>query len=462
MFGTLSAQEHTATSLAQMAEPLYQWESRIQYQTLNNGLQLRLLPLPDSQSVSIASQFAVGSRDEGSNERGYAHLFEHMLFKGSEQAPGETYLQTIGAYAGRFNATTWFDYTNYFLTLPAEALELGLVLEADRFQRPVLTAASVNSEIDTVLQEMAQSVDMQPYARPAMEHLLTLVAGTSYGHPVIGVREDLLAATPKNLVQFHRQHYRPETMQLSLVGALHSDTLTWVEREFAFWQNTTPAPIRDNQPLTIERGDHHGSVTDTRGPWPVLLLGWHTVPSNHKDAAAIALLERYLVQDSASLIKQTRLSDPDQLMVISYPLRLELHGVTALALVPRARASLDRLANNVKVLIDDLAQTPMSETQLNRLKNNWLNEQLSLLNDPQALAVTMSATSNQDTLTPLTGPWARIKEVTPEQVQRVAQDYFKAGTVRLDLLPPWYKRWGKHVLEWLPDSWADSLEEKLL
>ncbi|QDP03049.1 insulinase family protein [Thalassotalea sp. PS06] len=462
MSGTLSAQEHTAASLAQMAQPLYDWEAKIQYRTLANGLQLRLLSLPDSQSVSIASQFEVGSRDEGSNERGYAHLFEHMLFKGSEHAPGDTYIQTIGAYAGRFNATTSFDYTNYFLTLPAEALELGLVLDADRFQRPVLTDASVSSEIDTVLQEMAQTVDMQPYVRSAMEHLLALVAGTPYGHPVIGVREDLLAATPDSLTEFHRQHYRPESMQLSLVGALQTDTLTIVEREFASWNNDTPAPLRDDQPLTIERGDYHDSITDARGPWPVLLLGWHTVPSNHPDAAAITLLERYLVQDYASLIQQTRLSDPDQLLAYSISQSLELHGVTAIALVPRARASLDRLATNVKVLIDDMAQAPIDETQLNQLKNNWLQGQLSRLNDPQNLAIFLSATSKQDALTPLTGPWARIEKVTPEQIQRVAQEYFMAGTLRLDLQPPWYTRWGKHVLEWLPDSWADSLEAKIL
>lgn len=82
-------------SLKQLAAPLYQLEQKIDYQTLDNGLQIRLLPMDNTLSVSIASQFSVGSRDENSGQTGYAHLFEHMLFKGSKNAPGDSYAQTM-------------------------------------------------------------------------------------------------------------------------------------------------------------------------------------------------------------------------------------------------------------------------------------------------------------------------------------------------------------------------------
>ncbi len=177
--------------LAQLALPLYQVEKAIEYRRLDNGLEVRLLPLAQRQSVAIASQFAVGSRNESQGQTGYAHLFEHMLFKGSQNAPGDSYSQTMSALSGRFNASTFFDYTNYYLNLPSNALELALWLEADRFIRPSLTTDTVKNQQQTVLEEMATTIDNQPYIRPAMEFLLKQVQGTPYGHAVIGSKADI-------------------------------------------------------------------------------------------------------------------------------------------------------------------------------------------------------------------------------------------------------------------------------
>ncbi len=185
-------------------QPLYQLESRIETYTLANGLRVRLLPLEDKQTLTIASQFNVGARNEAKGQSGYAHLFEHMLFKGSENAPGDTYAQQFSALGARFNASTHFDYTNYFVTLPSQALELALYLEADRFIRPSLNATTVKNQQETVLQEMAQTIDNQPYVRSAMEFLLAQVEGTAYGHGVIGSREDITQSTPESLTVFHR------------------------------------------------------------------------------------------------------------------------------------------------------------------------------------------------------------------------------------------------------------------
>ncbi|MFB2686682.1 M16 family metallopeptidase [Shewanella mangrovisoli] len=443
------------------AERLYQLESNIETYTLANGLTVHLLPQADKHTLTIASQFNVGARNEAKGQTGYAHLFEHMLFKGSEQAPGDSYAQQLSALGARFNASTHFDYTNYYVTLPSQALGLGLFLEADRFIRPDLNQTTVKNQQETVLQEMAQTIDNQPYVRSAMEFLLDQVKDTPYGHGIIGSREDITEASPERLIAFHRAHYRPDAMQLSLVGKLPSDVKSLIAQHFNAW-STPNKPIAEFDELKITPKPVHAELIDERGPWPGLLLAWHTVGKNHPDAAAIRLLEGYLFQNTRSVIAQISQHDPAQMLSYSLPFELENHGITNLVLVPRAKTSLDDLTEKVLGVVAKVQQAPLSDAELCQLKQTWLNNQLAQLDNTQSLATLLSATAKQDQTHPLTAQWQRINSVTTEDLQRVATRYFSTNIVRVDLLPPWYIRVGKTLLEWLPSGVSDSLEDAVL
>ncbi|MFB2728041.1 M16 family metallopeptidase [Shewanella mangrovisoli] len=443
------------------AERLYQLESHIETYTLANGLTVHLLPQADKHTLTIASQFNVGARNEAKGQTGYAHLFEHMLFKGSEQAPGDSYAQQLSALGARFNASTHFDYTNYYVTLPSQALGLGLFLEADRFIRPDLNQTTVKNQQETVLQEMAQTIDNQPYVRSAMEFLLEQVKDTPYGHGIIGSREDITEASPERLIAFHRAHYRPDSMQLSLVGKLPSDVKSLIAQHFNAWP-TPSQPITEFDELKITPKPVHAELIDERGPWPGLLLAWHTVAKNHPDAAAMRLLEGYLFQNTRSAIAQISQHDPAQMLSYSLPFELENHGITNLVLVPRAKTSLDDLTEKVLGVVAKVQQTSLSDAELCQLKQTWLNNQLAQLDNTQSLATLLSATAKQDQMHPLTAQWQRINSVTTEDLQRVATLYFTNNMVRVDLLPPWYIRVGKTLLEWLPSGVSDSLEDAVL
>lgn len=443
------------------AQTLYQLESRIETYTLANGLRVRLLPLEDKQTLTIASQFNVGARNEAKGQSGYAHLFEHMLFKGSENAPGDTYAQQFSALGARFNASTHFDYTNYFVTLPSQALELGLYLEADRFIRPSLNATTVQNQQETVLQEMAQTIDNQPYVRSAMEFLLAQVEGTAYGHGVIGSREDITQSTPESLTAFHRDYYRPDAMQLSLVGKLNPEVKALIAQNFGAWSQPIE-PIKAFSELKVDPQPVHAELVDERGPWPGLLLAWHTVGKDHPDVAAIRLLETHLFQNTASAIAKISQHNPAQMLSYSLPFELENHGIANIVLVPRARTSLDALVEKVLGLIAQTQQQALDETRLCTLKQVWLNNRLQQLSDTQTLATQLSATSDQDKDHPFTAQWQRINAVSADDIQRVAKQYFNQDYVRVDLLPPWYIRWGKTLLEWLPSDMSDSLEDAVL
>jgi zinc protease len=458
---SLAAAPPGLCELDNIATPLYNMERRIQYRVLDNGLQSRILALPEQQTVSIASQFAVGSVNEVNQQSGYAHLFEHMLFKGSVHAPGHSYVQTMNTWSGRFNAETSFDYTRYYLTLPKQALQLGLWLEADRFRYPLLSTTTVKNQQGAVLEEMAGAIDNQPYVRNAMEFLLAQVADTPYGHSVIGSVADIKAATPELLTAFHQEYYRPDAMQLSIVGAAPEQTGRWIEDNFGDWQ--VPSFKQDPMPaLSINPRQVHGKISDVRGPWPALLLGWHTVGQSHVDAAAVRLVESYLFTSRASLVKQSGLVDPGHLLSYSMPVVMQQHGVSNIVLVPRARTSLDTLTQKVMDLIEPLKNSTMSAQQLCMLKQNWLHSALAQLNSSRSLAISLSATLAQDKLTPLSGPWQRIKNVTEADIRRIAKHYFNQNYVRIDLLPPWYIRATKTILEWLPKSIADSIEAGVL
>ncbi|WP_041411622.1 M16 family metallopeptidase [Shewanella pealeana] len=457
----LTKTEPAACNLNKLAQPLYEVEQRIQYRQLDNGLQVRTLPLKNTQAVSIASQFDVGSRNEVKGQAGYAHLFEHMLFKGSKHAPGDSYTQTMSALSGQFNASTFFDFTNYYLTIPSQALELSLWLEADRFRYPSLNETTVKNQQGAVLEEMATSIDNQPYVRKAMEFLLSQVEGTPYGHAVIGSVADVKAATPQSLNAFHQRYYRPDAMQLSLVGDIPKQTQDWIDAQFSDWQ-APDIELTQMDDLKVSPKPVYGEIVDERGPWPAVLFAWHTVGSNSKDAAGLALLEAYLFQNKSSLIQGTSLSDPDQLLSYSIPLTMTHHGMTNLVLVPRARTSLDKLSKNVESLIASVAAQTLDDAHLCQLKQIWLNKALSTLDSPSRLARSLSATQPRDKLHPLTGPWQRIDAVSAKELQAIAQRYFIGNTVRLDLLPPWYIRATKSILELLPKEMSDSLEESVM
>ncbi|MCH4293109.1 insulinase family protein [Shewanella sp. 3B26] len=456
---------------------LRQLDQAISYSQLDNGLGLYLLPQEGKQSIAMASRFAVGSRHELAGQTGWAHLFEHSLFKGSALAPGDDYSKLMNAMGASFNASTSFDDTRYYSRIPAEGLNFSLALERDRFSRPELSEQAVANQQKTVLAEMAQTIDNQPYFRAAMEYLLAQAADTPYRHAIIGTKADIQAATPEHLQAFHRRHYQPAAMTLALTGKLPDNTRALVQQHFGDWNNQAQSDARNNAnaspqisnnatatepPLWRPRPASHGEVVDERAPWPGLLLAWHTVGRSHPDAAAIRLLELQLFQRIASGLERAGIKGGQTMLSQSLPLDMDLHGMTNLVLVPRARVSLDTLAKGVGQLLQAAADKPLSESELCGLKSLWLSQYQQRLERDELLAQQLAATPAADNPSPLQAPWRAIESVTAADLQRVAVQYFNGHTVRLDLLPAWHTRFGKGLLEWLPDGWADGLEELAL
>ncbi len=204
--------------------------------TLENGLRIVLSPEPSVPVVAVNLWYDVGSRNEGPGQTGLAHLFEHMMFQGSRHVAENQHFELLEGVGGSANASTWFDRTNYYETLPSHHLELALWLEADRmgWMLPALTAEKLENQRDVVKNERRQRYDNQPYG-DWDERMLAMVypPGHPYRHPVIGSLEDIGGFALDDLESFFRAYYAPDNAVLTLCGGFDpARAIEWIGRYF--------------------------------------------------------------------------------------------------------------------------------------------------------------------------------------------------------------------------------------
>lgn len=189
--------------------------------TLANGLRVIVSEDHTVPNVAVNLWVGVGSRHESPGRTGFAHLFEHLMFQGSRNVASGEHFSALMAQGARLNATTWFDRTNYFETVPTGALELALWLEADRHGHllDAVTQENLDNQRDVVKEEKRQRYDNVPYGAALIDIYATAFPeGHPYHHPTIGSMEDLDAATLEDVHAFFRTHYGPNNTVLTLVG----------------------------------------------------------------------------------------------------------------------------------------------------------------------------------------------------------------------------------------------------
>jgi zinc protease len=188
---------------------------------LDNGLDVVLHQDTSLPLVTIDLWYHVGSKNERPGRTGFAHLFEHMLFQGSQNVGTNDHFRFVQQIGGVANGSTWYDRTNYYETLPAHHLELGLWLESDRmgFLLPAITEQNLENQRDVIMNERRQRVDNQPYGRAGERlHELLFPPDHPYHWPVIGYMEDIAAATLEEVREFFRTYYAPSNAVLTLAG----------------------------------------------------------------------------------------------------------------------------------------------------------------------------------------------------------------------------------------------------
>ena len=267
---------------------------------LRNGLRVIVSEDHSAPVFSLAVTYLAGSRDERKGRTGFAHLFEHMMFKGSEQVgPGE-HFTLIFNNGGSMNGTTSQDRTLYFETLPANQLDLALFLEADRMWSLDITAANLENQRNAVQEERRLGVDNQAYGRTF--ELVDELAFENFAneHSVIGSMADLSAATVDDVKSFFRTYYAPNNAVLSVVGDVRSgDVVARARKYFERIPSQPPPPKPDltEPPQTVER---RRTIEDKLAKLSRIDIAWHAAKPNTADDDAMNVLASVLSSGRSS------------------------------------------------------------------------------------------------------------------------------------------------------------------
>ena len=240
--------------------------------TLDNGLRVVMAADNRAPVTAVNLWYGVGSRNEEAGRTGFAHLFEHMMFQGSAHVPKNGHFKHIESVGGSANATTWFDRTNYFETVPPHHLDLALWLESDRmgWMLPAMTSEKLENQRQVVMNERRERYDNQPYG-DWDERLQSLLFPEThpYHHTVIGSLDDIAAATLGDVSDFFATYYVPNNAVLSICGDFDPvHALGRVDRYFGeIARGDVPPPLPGDDRVAFETGETLRS--DAPGPVPL-------------------------------------------------------------------------------------------------------------------------------------------------------------------------------------------------
>ncbi len=284
--------------------------------TLGNGLRVLLVPDRSAPVVTVGVLYDVGFRSEPEGRTGFAHLFEHLMFQGSHSLEKLEHFRYVQSSGGTFNGSTHPDYTDYFETLPSNALERALFLEADRMRSPRITAENLANQLEVVKNEIRVNVLNRPYGGFPWIHLPGVLFDTfANSHNGYGGFEDLEAATVEDAKDFFKRYYAPANAVLCVAGDFDVDeALALIEKHFGpLPRRARPKrPSFSEEPLTAERRATHD---DPHATTPAVALGYRVErPVEDIDAlAALAVLAEVLSDGDASRL-QRRLVQRDGLV----------------------------------------------------------------------------------------------------------------------------------------------------
>jgi zinc protease len=271
---------------------------------LKNGLRVILSEDHSAPTFSIDVCYNVGSRDERTGRTGFAHLFEHMMYQGSENVGKGEHFILVQNYGGGMNGTTNNDRTTYFETLPANQLDLGLYLEADRMKSLAINQANLDNQRNAVQEERRLRLDNQPYGKTFEAIGDTAYDNFAYKHSVIGSMDDLNAATVQDVADFFRTYYAPNNAVLSLVGDFNSvEALAKIRKYFeAIPSQPAPKPVDMTEPP--QKGERRKTIEDTLARVARLDIVFKSPPGNTPDSDALTVMGMVLSSGQSSRLYQ--------------------------------------------------------------------------------------------------------------------------------------------------------------
>ena len=413
---------------------------KLQYQmtTLANGLRVILSEDHSTPIVHVSMWYHVGSKNERPGRTGFAHFFEHMMFKGSKNVEPESHTSIVASVGGRSNAYTTEDETVFWQTLPAQYMPLALWLEADRMATLRIDDEAFRREREVVKEERRMRVENQPYGRLSeiiYDHAFTT---HPYKHPTIGSMADLEAASVADVREFHETFYVPENATLTLVGDFDSAQALQMVTQYFGRVPKAKKPVPRDIPKEPAQATERRAVVEEAWPLPAVVVAYHVTYDGHPDAYPLHITSKIMSDGQSAripreLVYKKRLAltafgsgniteDPN----LFYSVAIVQPGQTPEA---AERALIEEF--------EKLAAEPVAEGELQRAKNQFARDYIVSResNQEKALHLAHAAVIHND-ITTADGEFDIFMNVSRADVQRVARTYFTAANrVVLHILP---------------------------
>jgi zinc protease len=351
---------------------------------LANGLRVVSLEDRTSPTVSVQVWYLVGGRDDPPGRSGFAHLFEHLMFKSTKHMKAEQFDRLTEDVGGMNNASTREDVTNYFAVVPSNHLERLLWAEAERMQNLDVIEANFRSERAVVQEEYRQRVLANPYGRFYESLNPRSYAAHPYRRGVIGNIDELEAATLDDVRAFHRTWYRPDNAVLIVTGDFDPRELdAWVDKYFAPIPRPATPLARSSVTEPARTKDARYRETGPNVPLPAVALTWLAPSSASPDAAALEVAAALLSSGESSRLNQALVyrAQIAQTAAFAADLRADPGLLIAYAVAAQG-ATPDKLARALRAEIERLATKPIPAAELDKIKTQLVTQALDARQTP--------------------------------------------------------------------------------
>ncbi|HKP68645.1 MAG TPA: pitrilysin family protein [Pyrinomonadaceae bacterium] len=387
--------------------------------SLENGLRVVLNRDDSVPVVAVAVYYDVGSRNEREGRTGFAHLFEHMMFQGSENVKKAEHFQYIMKAGGTMNGTTSSERTNYFETLPASQLPLALWLESDRMRSLAVTQENLDNQREAVKEEKRLRYDNQPYGQ-----IFDLINEMIYknfanSHSTIGSMEHLDDATVEDVQEFFRIYYAPNNAVLTISGSFEPETAKQlVETYFGDIPNQTkPASIDVAEPGEV--AENYREWEDPLAPFPAFLVGWKIPKRRSSEFYALYLGGKLLYDGDSSRLYQ-KLVKGEESVIQLFGFTDERRGPSSIFVgaIPKPDKDLSRIRDVIMKEIADIATNGPTADEMQKLHNQLINDSVRMRQSSMSRAQQIAEFALYDgDPTLINSELEDLLNVTPDQIR---------------------------------------------
>lgn len=391
-----------------------------------NGLRVLLMPNEGLPVATVMVTYKVGSRHEVAGTTGATHILEHMMFKGTPRFNTETgndYATVMERIGARSNATTWFDRTNYYATLPSKSVPLAIEMEADRMRNLMIREEDLASEMTVVRNEYERG-ENNPISTLIKELFAAAFVAHTYSHPTIGWKSDIESTTPDKLRAFYDTYYWPENAVLTIIGGFDREaTLQAIVKHYGSIPSA-PQPIPVLETTEPEQIGARRVTVERAGQIGVVMVGYKVPEATHEDWAALLLIDQIVGADKTGRLYRALEDKGKASATFSFAPELHDPGLFVLGAYLTPDATHEEVESILNKEIERLIRGGVTDEELQRAKSVLRADLIYGRDGPYAIADQINEAIAMGDWTQYVKRPQAIEAVNASQIQAVASRYF--------------------------------------